>query len=86
MLQLSAMVGELMSETVDTDIVDVWRGFLFAHAKVVRALEVDLLNEHDLPITWFDLLSRLKQAPDQRLRMHELEEAEASNRKAPWVR
>ena len=79
MKQLSAIVGA-MTETVETDMVDAWRGLLFAHAKVVRALEADMLEEHDLPITWFDLLSRLKQAPDQRLRMHQLEEASVFTR------
>ncbi len=69
-----------MTEIVETDMVDAWRGLLFAHAKVVRALEADMLEEHDLPITWFDLLSRLKQAPDQRLRMHQLEEASVFTR------
>ncbi len=56
-------------------MLDAWRGFLFSHAKVVRALEADMLEQHDLPLTWFDLLSRIKQTPGQRLRMHELEEA-----------
>ena len=56
-------------------MLDAWRGFLFANAKVVRALEADMIEQHDLSITWFDLLSRIKQAPGQRLRMHELEEA-----------
>jgi DNA-binding MarR family transcriptional regulator len=55
--------------------IDTWRGFLFAHAKVVRALEADMIEQHDLSLTWFDLLGRIKQAPGQRLRMHELEEA-----------
>lgn len=55
--------------------LEAWRGLLFAHAKVLRALESDMTEQHGLPITWFDLLSRLSQAPNQRLRMHELEEA-----------
>ncbi len=64
-----------MTETLEPDMLDAWRGFLFAHAKVVRALEADMIEQHDLPLTWFDLLSRIKQAPGQRLRMHQLEEA-----------
>ena len=56
-------------------MLDTWRGFLFANAKVVRALDTDMIEQHDLSLTWFDLLSRIKQAPDQRLRMHQLEEA-----------
>ena len=63
-----------MSETLEPDMLDAWRRFLFAHAKVVRSLEADMIEQHDLPLTWFDLLSRIKQAPSQRLRMHQLEE------------
>ena len=64
-----------MTETLEQSMLDAWRGFLFAHAKVVRALEADMIEQHDLPLTWFDVLSRIKQAPGQRLRMHQLEEA-----------
>jgi len=64
-----------MTEGLELGMLDAWRGFLFAHARVVRALEADMLEQHDLPLTWFDLLSRIKQAPGQRLRMHQLEEA-----------
>ena len=54
---------------------EAWGWMLFAHAKVLRALEADLLEQHDLPITWFDVMNRLREAPGQRLRMHELEAA-----------
>ena len=64
-----------MNEGLEQNMLDAWRGFLFAHAKVVRALEADMIEQHDLPLTWFDLISRIKQAPGQRLRMHQLEEA-----------
>ena len=64
-----------MSESLESVMLDAWRGFLFAHAKVVRALEADMLEQHDLPLSWFDLLGRIKQASGQRLRMHQLEEA-----------
>jgi DNA-binding MarR family transcriptional regulator len=60
--------------------VEAWRGVLFAQGKVVRALETDMLKQHGLPLTWFEILSRLNQAPDHRLRMHELEEASVLTR------
>jgi DNA-binding MarR family transcriptional regulator len=50
-----------------------WGWMLFAHAKVLRAIETDLLEQHDLPVTWFDVLNRLREAPGRRLRMRELE-------------
>ena len=49
-----------------------WRAFLRAHATVVRALEAELLAEHDLPLASYDVLVQLSEAPDQRLRMTEL--------------
>jgi DNA-binding MarR family transcriptional regulator len=48
---------------------------LFAHAKVKNALEADLLEQHDLPLIWFDLLNRLREAPEQRMRMSDLKDA-----------
>ena len=69
-----------MTERLEPLMLDAWRGLLFAHAQVVRALETDMLEQHDLPIIWFDLLSRLSQSPGRRLRMHQLEEASVFTR------
>jgi len=52
-----------------------WGWLLFAHAKVLNALEADLLEQHDLPLIWFDLLNRLREAPEQRMRMNDLKDA-----------
>ncbi len=49
-----------------------WRGFLRAHATVVRALEAELQAEHDLPLASYDVLVQLSESPDRRLRMTEL--------------
>ncbi len=49
-----------------------WRTFLRAHATVVRALESELMAEHDLPLASYDVLVQLSEAPDRRLRMTEL--------------
>lgn len=64
-----------MNENVDPETLAAWRGLLFTQAAVIRALEKDMLEQHDLPITWFDLLGRLARSDGRRLRMHELEEA-----------
>jgi hypothetical protein len=40
-----------------------WRTFLRAHATIVRALETDLLAEHDLPLASYDVLVQLSEAP-----------------------
>ena len=49
-----------------------WRTFLRAHATIVRALEAELLAEHDLPLASYDVLVQLSESPDSRLRMTEL--------------
>jgi DNA-binding MarR family transcriptional regulator len=65
-LHLSAQSGLTSAE------LRAWRTFLRAHATVVRALEAELLAEHDLPLASYDVLVQLSEAPDQRLRMTEL--------------
>jgi DNA-binding MarR family transcriptional regulator len=49
-----------------------WRRFLVAHATVVRRLEADLQNEHQLPLASYDVLVQLVEAPEHRLRMTDL--------------
>lgn len=50
----------------------VWRSFLRAHAEVIRRLERDLAARANLPLSWYDVLLQLVEAPDHRLRMAEL--------------
>ena len=51
-----------------------WRGLLNAHAAVVAAIERDLAAAEGayLPLTWYDVLLALVEAPERRLRLHEL--------------
>ncbi len=53
---------------------DAWRGVLFASAKVLRIAERDLVEREGFPIAWLDVLAQLYDAPDNGLRMQELEE------------
>ena len=69
-----------VTKSLEREMLDAWTGVLFAHARVLRSLEADLLEQHNLPVTWFDVMGRLKQAPGQRLRMHELEEVSVFTR------
>ncbi|HEY9392448.1 MAG TPA: MarR family transcriptional regulator [Mycobacteriales bacterium] len=50
----------------------VWRTFLRAHAVIMRRLERDLVRAHGLPLSWYDVLVQLSEAPGHRLRMTEL--------------
>jgi DNA-binding MarR family transcriptional regulator len=52
-----------------------WRTFLRVHAQLVRRLEADLVEHHDLPLAWYDVLVQLAEAPSRRLRMTELADA-----------
>jgi len=49
-----------------------WRAFLSAHARAVGEIENALRDEGLPPLTWYDVLWPLYQAPDHRLRMKEL--------------
>lgn len=53
---------------------DAWRGVLYASARVLRAAEPDLIARAGFPLTWLDVLAQLYDAPDDGLRMQELEE------------
>ncbi len=49
-----------------------WRTFVEAHAAVVALLERELAVERGLALSWYEVLLRLAEAPDERLRMQEL--------------
>ena len=49
-----------------------WRGLLRVHAALVRELDAELDEAHDLPLSSYDVLIYLQAAPDKRLRMAEL--------------
>lgn len=53
-----------------------WRAFLRAHAAAIGAIERDFASAApDLPLSWYDVLVALVDAPDRRLRLHELARA-----------
>src|SRR5215211_5483146 len=49
-----------------------WRGMLRVHAALLRTLDAELDAAHDLPLTSYDVLIYLRNAPAKRLRMAEL--------------
>ncbi|MCW2600500.1 MAG: transcriptional regulator, MarR family [Frankiales bacterium] len=65
---MAAPTGEPLSEVE----LGAWRSFLRAHAQITRALEVELVAEHDLPLPSYDVLLQLAESPGRRLRMTEL--------------
>src|SRR5438270_5276084 len=51
-----------------------WRAFLKAHATVIDRIDHDLLAAKRLPLSSYDVLIELCEAPERRLRMYELAE------------
>lgn len=49
-----------------------WRAFLEAHAHVTDTLDTELEEAQGLPLTWYDVLVQLSEAPGRALRMQEL--------------
>lgn len=59
-----------------TDLeLDAWRGFLRTYSTLVRELDDELTRRHGLPISSYDVLVQLDEAPDGRLRMSALADA-----------
>jgi DNA-binding MarR family transcriptional regulator len=52
-----------------------WRTFLTAHAAAMDRIERDLAEEGLMPLSWYDVLLALYEAPERKLRMHELARA-----------
>ena len=57
-----------------TEELAAWRGLLRVHSALVKALDAELLAEHDLPLTSYEVLINLQAAPGRRRRMAELAE------------
>src|SRR3954468_22178115 len=55
--------------------LDAWRGFLRTYSTLVRELDDDLTRRHGLPVSSYDVLVQLDEAPEGRLRMSALADA-----------
>jgi DNA-binding MarR family transcriptional regulator len=49
-----------------------WQALLHAHHQVIRKLDGELRENHDLPLAAYDVLLRLARAPGRALRMTDL--------------
>lgn len=49
-----------------------WRKFLSAHVVLLEQIEQDLAGADLPPLTWYDILFAISEAPEQKLRLHEL--------------
>ena len=70
----------MVSRTAPSDCLteseqQAWRGFLRAYAVLVRELDAELEATHGLPLTSYEVLARLQDAPSRRMRMRDLADA-----------
>jgi DNA-binding MarR family transcriptional regulator len=49
-----------------------WRGLLRVHTALVKALDAELAEAHDLPLSSYEVLITLESAPNRKRRMAEL--------------
>lgn len=66
------MYPDDMETQIDEERLAAWRAFLNAHAVVIDAIERELAEVGQLPLTSYDVLVALHEAPNGRLRPHEL--------------
>lgn len=52
--------------------LEAWRTFLKAHAKIITLIEQDLASEKRVPLSTYDVLIALFEAPGKRLRINEI--------------
>ena len=64
----------VMTKKIETTHLEAWRLFLITHARLVETIDRSLSSAEQIPLNWYDVLIELYEAPDRRLRMHELAE------------
>jgi DNA-binding MarR family transcriptional regulator len=64
--------SQAATELLDRDELAAWRGMLRVHADLTRALDAELTRRHGLPLSSYEVLLFLADAPDGRMRMAEL--------------
>lgn len=71
-----------MSETrwLDEDEQKAWRTFMFASKMLFEQFDQDLRRGAAMPSTHYEVLARLSEAPERRLRMSQLAELSQSSR------
>jgi len=62
-------------QLLDDHELAAWRGFLRVHSALTKELDAQLAREHGLPLTSYEVLLFLAEAPGGRLRMSELAES-----------
>jgi DNA-binding MarR family transcriptional regulator len=62
------------SRSTPVAVPEAWKRFLRAHSALTRQMDADLIASHGLTLSDYEVLLRLSQAPDQRMRRVDLAE------------
>lgn len=62
------------AEKINEEQLRTWRAFLNAHSTMLRRISRDLDEAGLPPLTWYDVLAALRDAPEARLRQVDLAE------------
>lgn len=62
-------------EDLSDEELQAWRGLLRVHATLAKRLDAELESAHGLPLTSYEVLHYLEDAPDGRMRMCDLASA-----------
>ena len=57
---------------LDAAELAAWRGFLRVHSALIKELDAELEAQHGIPLSSYEVLIALADAPEQKLRMAEL--------------
>jgi DNA-binding MarR family transcriptional regulator len=63
---------DVVADVISPEEFAVWRSLQRVQVTIMRRIEAELLERHDLPLASFEVLQQLGQAPRQRLRMNDL--------------
>ncbi|MEV4489657.1 MarR family transcriptional regulator [Micromonospora coxensis] len=70
----------VMTRWLDHDEQQTWRAFLTASRALMETLDRELQHDAGMPHAYYEILVRLSEAPQRRLRMSELAESAGSSR------
>ncbi|MGN9809898.1 MarR family winged helix-turn-helix transcriptional regulator [Micromonospora sp. BQ11] len=70
----------VMTRWLDPDEQHTWRAFLTASRGLMETLDRELQRDAGMPHAYYEILVRLSEAPDRRLRMSDLADASGSSR------
>ena len=67
-----AFGAHVLDEHLTPSELAAWRGLLRVHSALAKTLDAELVAEHDLPLSSYEVLITLQAAPGKRCRMAEL--------------